>query len=242
MPAKQEFCQPENIICITNRRLCKASGQDSRQVFGGGVVSSLSCQSGGGVAPSPFCEPVGESAFLRQIGRVAAARPRQIVLREKDMPPADYEALLLQCKSICDAFGVPLFAHTFVDAAERAGVKKIHLPLPALIALGRRPDGFEIVGTSVHSLDDAKKAQALGADYVTAGHIFDTDCKKGLPGRGLDFLKNICLGIRLPVYAIGGVTPGNMAQIMACGAAGGCMMSSLMTASDPKQYLMGYQS
>lgn len=183
--------------------------------------------------------PDGTAAFLRQLERIAAACPRQIILREKDMAAADYEALLLQCQAICDAFGVPLFAHTFVDAANHAGTKKIHLPLPVLIKLGRRPDGFEIVGTSIHSLEEGRKAEHLGADYVTAGHIFDTDCKRGLPGRGLDFLKTVCSGISLPVFAIGGITPGNMARVMACGAAGGCMMSSLMTAPNPKQYLAG---
>lgn len=222
MPVEIGFCPQENVICITNRRLCKDAAPRT-----GRTAGAQSALSG------------ANAAFLHQIRRVAAARPRQIILREKDMTPADYEILLLQCKVICDAFEVPLFAHTFVDAARHAGIKKIHLPLPALIAHGRRPDGFEVVGTSIHSLEEAQTAAALGADYVTAGHIFDTDCKKGLPGRGLAFLKDVCSGVSLPVYAIGGITPENMARVLACGAAGGCMMSSLMTAPDPKRYLAG---
>lgn len=179
------------------------------------------------------------SDFLSQLEQIAKVHPRQIILREKDMTPHDYERLLLQCRSICDACGVPLFAHTFVDAARHTGIKKIHLPLPQLNALGQRPDGFEIVGTSIHSPEEALLAERLGADYATAGHIFATDCKKGLPGRGLDFLRKVCSITTLPVYAIGGITPENMPDILAAGAAGGCMMSSLMTASHPAEYLAG---
>ena len=50
---------------------------------------------------------------------------------------------------------------------------------------------FEEIGVSCHSLEDALEAQQLGATYLTAGHIFETDCKKGLPGRGLDFLTSV---------------------------------------------------
>ena len=49
------------------------------------------------------------------------------------------------------------------------------------------------------------EAERLGAAYVTAGHIFTTDCKKGLPPRGLDFLKNVCDAVTIPVYGIVGI-------------------------------------
>ena len=73
----------------------------------------------------------------------------------------------------------------------------------------------------------------LGADYVTAGHVFDTSCKAGLPGRGLDFLRAVCAAVSIPVYAIGGVEGDKLSQIRAAGAAGACLMSGLMTCADP---------
>ena len=80
---------------------------------------------------------------------------------------------------------------------------------------------------------------------MTAGHIFATDCKKGLPPRGLDFLKNVCDAVEIPVYAIGGINIASsddstaynampdisvprLAEVMECGAAGGCIMSGMM--------------
>lgn len=52
--------------------------------------------------------------------------------------------------------------------------------------------------------------------------------KKGIPGRGTEFLKNLCEHVHIPVYAIGGITPSKMPEIISCGAAGGCMMSGYM--------------
>ena len=84
------------------------------------------------------------------------------------------------------------------------------------------------IGTSVHSIEQAKEAIALGASYVTAGHIYSTQCKPGLTPRGIDFLKNICQTVQVPVFGIGGIHPDNMQQVLDAGAAGVCMMSEMM--------------
>ena len=76
------------------------------------------------------------------------------------------------------------------------------------------------------------EAQALGCTYITAGHVFETDCKKGLPGRGLDFLRNVCAAVDIPVYGIGGIDADNIALVRDTGASGACLMSSLMMSED----------
>ena len=96
---------------------------------------------------------------------------------------------------------------------------------------------FERIGTSCHSVEDALEAQRLGADYITAGHVFVTDCKKGLAPRGLDFLRNVCYSVDIPVYAIGGISPDNIASVRKCGAAGACVMSGFMNCPAPKAYI-----
>lgn len=89
---------------------------------------------------------------------------------------------------------------------------------------------FSETGCSVHSVEEALEAQRLGATYLTAGHIYTTDCKKGLPPRGLDFLRSVCKAVSIPVYAIGGIHPGTkqLSEVMNYGAAGGCIMSDMM--------------
>ena len=84
------------------------------------------------------------------------------------------------------------------------------------------------IGTSIHSVDDAVFAESHGADYITAGHIFTTDCKKGLPGRGIDWLKSICNAVSIPVYAIGGISDANVSMLSDCNISGYCMMSASM--------------
>ena len=88
--------------------------------------------------------------------------------------------------------------------------------------------GIEPIGVSVHSVEEAKEAEKLGASYLTAGHVFATECKKGLLPRGLEFLEEICDSVAIPVYAIGGIHPGNLRQIEESKAAGACMMSEYM--------------
>ena len=84
------------------------------------------------------------------------------------------------------------------------------------------------IGTSVHSVEDAIFAELHGADYITAGHIFATDCKKGLPGRGIEWLNSICNAVSIPVYAIGGISDANVSMLSDCNIAGYCMMSASM--------------
>ena len=58
---------------------------------------------------------------------------------------------------------------------------------------------------SIHSLDEAKEVENLGASYVVAGHIFETDCKKGLEPRGLKFVEDLSFKLTIPIFAIGGI-------------------------------------
>ena len=85
-------------------------------------------------------------------------------------------------------------------------------------------------GVSVHSAEEAKAALALGAAYLTAGHIYASSCKQGVPPRGLAFLKEICTLSPVLVYAIGGIglNKAQLEEVLACGAAGACVRSAFM--------------
>ena len=89
---------------------------------------------------------------------------------------------------------------------------------------------FTKIGISIHSVEEAKEAEQLGASYLTAGHIYATDCKRGLPPRGLGFLKEVCREVSIPVYGIGGIKfdEEQWNDMKKCGAVGGCVMSGMM--------------
>ena len=142
--------------------------------------------------------------FLAQIAKIAAREPWAILLREKDLDAFEYTSLASQVKEICD--GVPLIAHTY--------------PVEGL--------PFHPPFASIHSIEEAKRAEELGARFIIAGHVFETRSKPGLPPRGLDFLRGVCESVKIPVFAIGGITDQNARQCIEAGAFGVCRMSYWM--------------
>lgn len=178
------------------------------------------------------------SEFLTQIEKVAAAHPAGIILREKDLSEKDYTALAQAVLEICERYGVKCILHTFINTAISLNYRAIHLPLMVLREKTDQLGFFETIGVSVHSPEEAAEAEMLGASYIAAGHIFATDCKKGLTPRGLSFLKSVTEEVNIPVYAIGGITPQNAKLVFENGAKGVCVMSGLMRCPEPKEYLL----
>ena len=167
--------------------------------------------------------------FLLRIEEICKCSPHAVILREKDLPEDEYTKLATDVKSICDRYNVTFISNTYIFGENN------HLPL----GIFSRKSG-KIVGTSVHSVEDAVKAQELGADYVLAGHVFETDCKKGLPGRGLKFIEDVVSNISIPVYAIGGITPENYKDVIKAGAKGAAIMSSAMTCKNVREYFSAF--
>ena len=181
--------------------------------------------------------------FLLRMEKVAAAKPAGIILREKDLPEMQYRMLAERVLQICKAQEVPCVLHSFVNTAMELGADAIHLPLHCLREMtGEQRWQFKTIGASCHSAADAREAQALGCTYITAGHVFATDCKKGLPGRGLDFLREVCACVSIPVYAIGGIADRNIALVRGTGVKGACVMSGLMQCGDPAAYLKTFEA
>ena len=171
--------------------------------------------------------------FLTRIERIAACHPVGIILREKDLLPEEYKELASAVMGICEQHGVKCTLHSFTDVATSLHADAIHLPLHLLRETTKeQKTQFTELGASCHSVEDALEAQALGCTYITAGHVFETDCKKGLPGRGLEFLRSVCAAVDIPVYGIGGIDVDNIALVQNAGANGACLMSSLMVTED----------
>ena len=180
--------------------------------------------------------------FLDRIEKIAAAHPAGIILREKDLSEKEYRNLAEQVLEICRKQETQCILHCFCDTAIELGCDAVPLPLSVLMNMDpEKRKKFRIMGASCHSGEDAVMAEKMGCTYITVGHIFDTDCKKGLPGRGLEFLKQVCQRVSVPVYAIGGITGTDMKKIRRTGASGACVMSGLMTCEDPKEYLEGFK-
>lgn len=180
--------------------------------------------------------------FLIRIEKIAKAHPKAIILREKDLSEDNYKTLAKSVLQICKDYNTPCILHTFVKTAKAINCKSIHLPLPVLRTLSKSDKDFFInLGASCHSVEDATEAEKMGCTYITAGHIFDTDCKKGIPGRGVDFLKEVCKAVSMPVYALGGINAKNIVKVKAAGAKGACVMSGAMICEDAHEFLTAFK-
>lgn len=174
--------------------------------------------------------------FLTRIRRLAEGTEYDaILLREKDMTEREYRVLAGEVLAICKANHKKCILHTFYRAAVECGHPLVHLPLPVLREMPERYRTFFVeTGTSVHSMEQAQEAVRLGVSYMTAGHIFPTQCKPGLPARGLVFLKEICDNVPVPVYGIGGISKENESCVVENGGSGVCIMSGCMKNSVEK--------
>lgn len=173
--------------------------------------------------------------FLQRLDRIAAQHPYAIVLREKDLSEHDYEALARDCLRICEKHHVPLNLNSHIAVARRIGCDGIHLPFHLLIQHKQDLADFSRVGVSLHSPEEAAQLADTPATYVQAGHVFPTDCKAGIPPRGLSFLRAVCQATDLPVFGIGGINAERYPAVLQTGAAGACIMSGLMTCNDVAQ-------
>lgn len=158
---------------------------------------------------------------------------RLIQLREKDLSTRELYQLAHNL--------IPLFtlhqAHWLINdridlvlALDAPGVHLRTSSLPTGIArqlLG--PD--RLIGVSTHSQEEVLRAEGEGADFVVLGPVFDTPSKR-MYGRplGLQVLENTCRATRLPVYAIGGITPEHVPELQNLGAYGVAVISSILQA------------
>ena len=151
-----------------------------------------------------------------------------VIMREKDLPAREALAIAGGLKNLTDYYHKPLIVNSFIDTARTIHADGIHLPYQIFLKEHQQIADFSMRGASVHSVEEAIKAQELGASYILAGNIFETDCKKGLPGRGLSFVKELAQAVSIPIWTVGGITKENMSDVLGAGAKVVCMMSSMM--------------
>ena len=181
----------------------------------------------------------------KQIEKIFSAYEKKIILknfeivtltlREKDLDKNEYLNLVKKIYPICKKHKINLILHQNYDLNldDRYMIKGLHLSYEIFKSLNKniREDlikKYKRIGVSIHSLDEAKEVENLGASYVVAGHIFETDCKKGLEPRGLKFVEELSSILTIPIFTIGGIDEKNSQSVIDSGAFSVCMMSSLM--------------
>lgn len=170
------------------------------------------------------------------VGECLAAGLPAVQVREKDLGAADLAFLCRRIRGLTLDTGALLVVNDRVDVALAVGADGVQrastsLPVKDIRALvGTRLR----IGASVHSLPEALEAEVNGADWLVFGPVYDTPSKRafGLP-QGLDKLARVATAVRIPVIAIGGVTPERVREVRRAGASGVAVISAILTADSP---------
>lgn len=173
-------------------------------------------------APRPLAEVVRE---------ILEAGVRAVQLREKDLPDSAFSDLAASVADLCRSFGARLFINSRTRIARAVGAAGVHLPstAPAVPEALGGPVERLAVGCSAHSLEEAKRREAEGADFVTLSPVYPSAGKPGYgPALGRKMLEEVTLGVRIPVLALGGVTPERVFECLRSGAYGVAVLSGLM--------------
>jgi thiamine-phosphate pyrophosphorylase len=154
-------------------------------------------------------------------------RPAGLILREKDLTEGEYRDLAKKVLELCRRYGVPCWLHTFVDVARSCSRRDSTCRFLYCGGWGAddRKGLPKQIGASCHSLEDIREAAKLGATCCTFSPVYPSQCKPGVPPKGLALLHRVCQHSPIPVYALGGVKPDKADELAAAGAAGGVMMS-----------------
>ena len=177
--------------------------------------------------------------FVLRVREILSAEPFEVILREKDLSDDKYCQLVKEI--VADNNGYKkVLALNCPEIALEMGIENVHLTMQQLMEHGR-PSFIKRAGVSVHSAEEAETAQTLGADYLIAGHIYATDCKKGVPPRGIEFFRGVCESVDIPVFAIGGISENNFNEPLENGGTGVCLMSEFMKCENPYERVRIYK-
>ncbi len=156
-------------------------------------------------------------------------------LRDKKLDEDGLRREAEQLLPLCRRRGVPLIVNDSVEAALASGADGVHVgqsdiqgrDIRALLGPER------ILGMSARTVEQARAAEAAGADYLGVGAVFGTSTKPDARPLPLETLKAICASVSIPVVAIGGIGRDNLPLLAGCGISGVAVVSAIFAAADP---------
>jgi thiamine-phosphate pyrophosphorylase len=155
-------------------------------------------------------------------------------IRAKQTDKAIVAALAEEIHALTEPLGVPLILNDYPELlrdvpAEGAHVGQDDLSVAEARAAAGRP---VIIGKSTHSIAQARAAAEEGADYLGFGPLFATPTKPGRPAIGLQDIATVHELVSVPIFCIGGIKLGNLAEVRAAGARRVVIVSGWLEAED----------
>lgn len=177
-----------------------------------------------------------DDEFLEIIEEAIKGGTTVVQIREKEGETLDFYNLALKVKEITSKYNVPLIVNDRIDVALAIKSEGVHIgqtDMPADVARSLIGDEM-ILGVSASTVEEARKAEKDGADYIGTGAVFPTATKDDAPSITKDDLKEVTGSINIPTVAIGGITLENANELAGTGIAGISVVSAIMNSKDPK--------
>ena len=169
--------------------------------------------------------------LLEAVEACLGAGLKAVQLREKDLAARELLSMARALRESTRRHGAKLLINDRADVALAVGADGVQragtsLPVSALRSIS--PPGF-LIGASVHSVAEARAAEPEGADFLLFGPVYDTRSKRQYgPPQGLAALERVASAVRLPVFAVGGVTPARVAEVTRAGASGVAVIAAIL--------------
>lgn len=156
-------------------------------------------------------------------------------IREKDLEEGAFEEEAEKLRTLCASYRVPFVVNDSVEIALQCNADGVHVGQSDIKGRDIRaiigPD--KILGISAGTVEQAKAAEAAGADYIGVGAVFATGTKKNAKNISMEQFREISDSVSIPVVAIGGINAGNMLELKGSGADGVAVVSAIFAAEDP---------
>ena len=175
--------------------------------------------------------------LFEQVEAALRGGATMVQLREKGLAEQDFEGFLEEARRMHELtarYGVPLIIDDNVEIALKSGAEGVHVGQNDMDAGEVRrllgPD--RILGVTAKTVEQARRAQDAGADYLGSGAVFGTSTKADAIPMSMERLREICASVQIPVVAIGGICLENIGRLAGSGVAGATIVSGIFGAED----------
>lgn len=179
---------------------------------------------------------LGERTLAEQVKECLEGGVTFLQLREKNLEEEAFYQEALEIQKLCRDYQVPFIINDNVDMALRCNADGVHVGQNDMEVQDVRaklgPD--KIIGVSARTVEQAVRAEKMGADYLGVGAVFSTSTKLDAREVPWETLKEICETVSIPVAAIGGITEENLLQLSGTGVDGVAVVSAVFARKDVK--------